>query len=189
MNMSSNVPVPDDFAAHAHLSNAVLKERYGVGDKRLAMWRKQADLPAERGRAAVLARWGTTGKIPAPSDFKDRAPRHVNRLLAEYYGVSQNTITRWRKETGTQASLKHFRSAPLPKQAIPPVPAGTASEACQFLRSTHRPVYHRLIEGKQFQGQYVVGTQVMEETALVEYARAKGFKTGAEQLRSLDKYD
>lgn len=114
--------------------------------------------------------------LPCPRDFADHASAKTNRALAEKYGVGEKTITRWRKETGCTAAIRPFASAALPKQHVPAISAGAASEAAQFLRKTHRPVYHRLIEGKEYGGQYVVGTQLLSEREVVELAEEKGFR-------------
>src|SRR5688500_2638071 len=114
--------------------------------------------------------------LQCPPDFKDHAPSKTNRQLAEKYGVGEKTITRWRKETGCTASIRPFATAALPKQHVPSISPGLASEAAQYLRKTHRPVYHRIIEGKEFKGQYVVGTQVLSEDEIVELAETKGFQ-------------
>ena len=113
--------------------------------------------------------------LQAPPDFADHAPVKTNRQLAEKYGVGEKTITRWRKETGCTATIRPFATAALPKQHVPAISPGLASEAAQHLRKTHRPVYHRIIEGKEFRGQYVVGTQVLSEEELVALAEEKGF--------------
>ena len=113
--------------------------------------------------------------LTCPADFADHAPHKTNQQLAEKYGVGEKTITRWRKETGCTATIRPFASAPLPKPGVPSISAGRASEAAQHLRKTHRPVYHRIIEGKEHRGQYVVGTQVLSEQELVELAEQKGF--------------
>ena len=115
--------------------------------------------------------------LPAPPDFADHAPLKTNRQLADKYGVGEKTITRWRKETGCTASIRPFATAALPKQHVPALSPGVASEAAQFLRKTHRPVYHRIIEGKEFRGQYVVGTQVLNEQELISLAEEKGFES------------
>ena len=190
--LSRKTAVPADFAEHSHLSNRELRNHYGVGDKVLARWRKETGLAADAGRnasSAARARWQTAKNAPPPDDFKDFASRHVNRELCERYGVSEHTISRWRKETGTSSSITGFRTAPLPKQAVPSIPAGEAAEACQFLRPSHRPVYHRKIEGAKYEGQYVVGSNVFTEEELIKYARSKGFRTAAEELAAFDKYD
>ena len=111
-----------------------------------------------------------------PADVRDLAPSKTNRQLAERYGVGVKTITRWRKETGCTATIRPFASAALPKQHVPSISPGLASEAAQFLRKTHRPVYHRIIEGKEFRGQYVVGTQLLSENEVVSLAEEKGFQ-------------
>ena len=115
--------------------------------------------------------------LTCPADFRDHAPSKTNRQLAERYGVGEKTITRWRKETGCTATIRPFASAALPKQHVPSISPGLASEAAQFLRKTHRPVYHRIIEGKEFRGQYVVGTQVLNEQELIALAEEKGFES------------
>src|SRR6188474_2061086 len=114
--------------------------------------------------------------LTVPSDFTDHAPVKTNRQLAEKYGVGEKTITRWRKETGCTAAIRPFASAALPKQHVPSISPGVASEAAQYLRKTYRPVYHRIIEGKEFRGQYVVGTQVLSEDEVVNLAEDKGFR-------------
>ena len=114
--------------------------------------------------------------LQCPSDFRDHASSKTNRQLADRYGVGEKTITRWRKETGCTATIRPFATAALPKQHVPAISPGIASEAAQFLRKTHRPVYHRIIEGKEFRGQYVVGTQVMSEKEVISYAEEKGFQ-------------
>ena len=114
--------------------------------------------------------------LKCPSDFADHAPAKTNRQLAEKYGVGEKVVTRWRKETGCTASIRPFATAALPKQHVPAISPGVASEAAQFLRKTHRPVYHRLIEGKEFRGQYVVGTRVLDEEEVVALAEEKGFR-------------
>ena len=114
--------------------------------------------------------------LACPSDFTDHAPSKTNRQLAEKYGVGEKTVTRWRKETGCTATIRPFATAALPKQLVPSISPGLASEAAQFLRKTHRPVYHRIIEGKEFQGQYVVGTQVLSEDEIIALAEEKGFQ-------------
>ena len=114
--------------------------------------------------------------LTCPPDFADHAPVKTNRQLAEKYGVGEKTITRWRKETGCTASIRPFATAALPKQHVPSISPGLASEAAQFLRKTHRPVYHRVIEGPEFKGQYVVGTQVLSDQEVVALAEDKGFR-------------
>lgn len=114
--------------------------------------------------------------LTCPPDFTDHAPVKTNRQLAEKYGVGEKTITRWRKETGCTAAIRPFASAALPKQHVPAISPGIASEAAQFLRKTHRPVYHRIIEGKEFRGQYVVGTHLLSEEEVVAMAEEKGFR-------------
>ena len=111
-----------------------------------------------------------------PPDFADHATSKTNRQLAEKYGVGEKTVTRWRKETGCTAAIRPFASAALPKQLVPSISPGLASEAAQFLRKTHRPVYHRIIEGKEFRGQYVVGIQVLSEAEVIALAEDKGFQ-------------
>lgn len=117
--------------------------------------------------------------LPCPPDFTDHAPTKTNRQLAEKYGVGEKTITRWRKETGCTAAIRPFATAALPKQLVPSISPGLASEAAQFLRKTHRPVYHRIIEGKEFRGQYVVGTQVLTEDEVIALAEEKGFQASS----------
>jgi hypothetical protein len=114
--------------------------------------------------------------LTCPTDFTDHAPIKTNRQLAEKYGVGEKTITRWRKETGCTAAIRPFATAALPKQLVPSISPGQASEAAQFLRKTHRPVYHRIIEGKEYRGQYVVGTQVLNEAEVIALAEDKGFE-------------
>lgn len=114
--------------------------------------------------------------LTCPPDFTDHAPTKTNRQLAEKYGVGEKTITRWRKETGCTAAIRPFATAALPKQLVPAIAPGLASEAAQFLRKTHRPVYHRIIEGKEYRGQYVVGTQVLSEDEVIALAEEKGFE-------------
>jgi hypothetical protein len=58
---------------------------------------------------------------------------------------------------------------------VPAISAGLASEAAQYLRKTHRPVYHRIIEGKQHKGEYVVGNLVLSEAEVLALAAEKGF--------------
>lgn len=118
----------------------------------------------------------TMAILTCPPDFTDHAPIKTNRQLAEKYGVGEKTITRWRKETGCTASIRPFATAALPKQHVPAISPGIASEAAQFLRKTYRPVYHRTIEGKEFRGQYVVGTQLLSEQEVVALAEEKGFR-------------
>jgi hypothetical protein len=114
--------------------------------------------------------------LVCPPDFVDHARAKTNRQLSQKYGVGEKVITRWRKETGCTSSIQAFASAALPKPQVPSISPGLASEAAQFLRKTHRPVYHRIIEGKEFRGQYVVGTLVLDERQVVEFATDKGFK-------------
>ena len=117
--------------------------------------------------------------LTCPPDFTDHAPTKTNRQLAEKYGVGEKTITRWRKETGCTATIRPVATAALPKQLVPSISPGLASEAAQFLRKTHRPVYHRIIEGKEYRGQYVVGTQVMSEDEVIALAEEKGFQASS----------
>ena len=114
--------------------------------------------------------------LTCPTDFTDHAPIKTNRQLAEKYGVGEKTVTRWRKETGCTAAIRPFATAALQKQLVPSISPGRASEAAQFLRKTHRPVYHRIIEGKEYRGQYVVGTQVLNEEEVIALAEEKGFE-------------
>ena len=67
--------------------------------------------------------------LKCPPDFADHAPLKTNRQLAEKYGVGEKTITRWRKETGCTATIRPFASAALPKQHVPSISPGLASEA------------------------------------------------------------
>jgi hypothetical protein len=112
----------------------------------------------------------------APSDFADHARMKTNRQLAEKYGVGEKTVTRWRKETGCTAAIRPFASASLPKPQVPGISSGAVSEAAQYLRRTYRPVYHRAIEGKEFKGQYVVGTHLLSEAEVVALAEEKGLQ-------------
>lgn len=184
-------PVPADFAENSHKGNRELRALYKCGDKTLARWRRLANLPSDRGRkalAAASARWADL-KTP-PEDFRQLARQKTNKVLAAHYGVSENRITQWRKETGTSQSFQQFVKLPLPKPSVPSIPPGEASEACQFLRPTHRPVYDRgIVDGKAFKGQFVVGNNVLSEQELINYARSRGFKTAAEELAAFNKYD
>lgn len=184
-------PVPADFVEHCHKGNRELKAIYKCGDKTLARWRRVANLPSNQGRHASTAarvRWAEL-RTP-PEDFKQLAMQKTNRVLAEYYGVSENRITQWRKDTGTSQNFHQFVKPPLPKPGVPSIPPGEASEACQFLRPTHRPVYDRgIVDGKAFKGQFVVGNNVLSEQELINYARSRGFKTAAEELAAFNKYD
>ena len=114
--------------------------------------------------------------IICPTDFAEHARSKTNRQLAEKYGVGEKTVTRWRKETGCTAAVRPFVGATLPKPQVPTVSSGAVSEAAQFLRKTYRPVYHRLIEGREFRGQYVVGTQILDEAQVVALADEKGLR-------------
>jgi uncharacterized protein YjcR len=114
--------------------------------------------------------------LTVPADFADHARQLTNRELAEKYGVGEKTVTRWRKETGSSAPVRPATGSHLPKPFVPSISAGLAAEAAQHLRKTHRPVYHRVIEGSEFRGQYVVGTQVLTEQELVTFALEKGFR-------------
>lgn len=173
--------LPEDFATRAQgASNAALQLHYGVGKKVLARWRKEADVPADSTRTVTEMR----SKLAPPADFRDVASRFTNRQLAERFGVGDKIISRWRKETGSTAPLTAWSRAVLPKQFVPPPPAGRANEAAQFLRPTHRPVYHRVIEGKQFEGQYVCGTQLLSADEIISYAESRGFEPMREIFRS-----
>jgi hypothetical protein len=110
-----------------------------------------------------------------PTDFADQTKHKTNRQLAEKYGVGEKIVTRWRKEAGCRAATGHFATAALPKHYVPSISAGLASEAAQHLRKTHRPVYHRVIEGREYRGQYVVGTEILSEDELLSLALEKGF--------------
>lgn len=112
--------------------------------------------------------------LKCPTDFKDHAPLKTNRQLSEQYNVGDKTITRWRKETGCTAAIRPFAGSALPKPQVPTIASGAVSEAAQYLRKTYRPVYHRVIESKEFRGQYVVGTQVLSEAEVVALAEEKG---------------
>jgi hypothetical protein len=65
---------------------------------------------------------------------------------------------------------------------VPSISPGLASAAAQHLRKTHRPVYHRIIDGKQHQGQYVVGTLLLTEAELIALATEKGFAPYSERF-------
>ena len=110
--------------------------------------------------------------LSCPADFADHARTKTNRQLADKYEVGEKTVKRRRKETGCTAAIKPFSSA-LPKPQVPAVSSGAVNDAAQFLRKTYRPVYHRLIEGKEFRGQYVVGTQILDEAQVVALADEK----------------
>jgi hypothetical protein len=113
---------------------------------------------------------------PCPPDFRDHAPSKTNRQLAEKYGVGDRIIARWRKETGCISPVQSFVKAALPKQHVPSVSPGIASAAAQHLRTTYRPVYNRIIEGKEFKGQYVVGNLILSEAEVIALAEEKGFR-------------
>jgi hypothetical protein len=99
--------------------------------------------------------------------------------------VGEKTVTRWRKETGCTAAIRSFANAALPKPQVPAITPGAVSEAAQFLRKTYRPVYHRGIEGKEFRGQYVVGTQILSEEQVVALAEEKGLRAYNRQFMIL----
>lgn len=109
-----------------------------------------------------------------PADFADHARQQTNRQLAEKYGVGEKIVTRWRKETGSSATVRPVTSSHLPKPYVPSVSPGLAAEAAQHMRKTHRPVCHRIVEGAEFRGQYVVGTPILSEDELVTFALEKG---------------
>jgi hypothetical protein len=111
-----------------------------------------------------------------PADFADNARQQTNRQLAQKYGVGEKVVTRWRKETGSSAAVRPVTGSQLPKPFVPAVSPGLAAEAAQHMRKTHRPVYHRVIEGAEFRGQYVVGTQILSDEELVTMAFEKGFR-------------
>ena len=132
--------------------------------------------PPERGNRTNHKHRLSMAILICPPDFRDHAPSKTNAQLAARYGVGEKTITRWRKETGCTATIRPFATAALPKQLVPAISPGLASEAAQFLRKTHRPVYHRIIEGKEFRGQYVVGIQVLTEAEVIALAESKGYQ-------------
>jgi hypothetical protein len=117
-----------------------------------------------------------------PPDFTDYARTKTNRQLADKYGVGEKVITRWRKETGCTATIRPFASSALPKPQVPTITSGAVSEAAQYLRKFYRPVYHRAIEGKEFKGQYAVGTQVLNEAEVVALAEEKGLRDYNQQF-------
>ncbi len=55
--------------------------------------------------------------------------------------------------------------------------SGAVSQAAQFLRRTYRPVYNRAVEGKEFRGQYVVGTKILSDEEVVTLAEEKGLES------------
>lgn len=132
-------------------------------------------MPARRKRSHLLEH-NLNMSAPSPADFADFARTKTNRQLAEKYGVGEKTITRWRKETGCTAAIRPFASSALPKPQVPTITSGAVSEAAQYLRKFYRPVYHRAIEGKEFKGQYAVGTQVLDEAEVVALAQEKGLQ-------------
>lgn len=169
-------PAPKDFSEVAGtMPDTKLAIHYGVGRKVVFRWRK---LTGALQTATPVVR-------PVPDDFKSTAARMSNRELAHHYQCGVKTVARWRKETGLNNPFTAFRVAPLPATTVPSIQGGDAGDAAQWLRPTHRPVYHRIIDGKQFKGQYVVGRRVMSETELLEYARSRGWRPYAAILASL----
>jgi hypothetical protein len=65
---------------------------------------------------------------------------------------------------------------------VPSISSGLAGAAAQHLRKTHRPVYHRIVDGKEYRGQYVVGALVLTEAELIALATEKGFAPYSERF-------
>jgi hypothetical protein len=171
-------PMPDDFKEHGHRPNAELKMLYGVGDKVLARWRKVVGIQVGTGGPRSRTSAGNNKELKAvPSNFRSLASQHSTEELVNIFGVCHRVIKRWRDEVGIQAARTQARfSGGHPRPHTPAIGNTAADSAAQFLRPYYRPVYHRVIEGKEHAGTYRVGTNVMTAAELVELAERKGYK-------------
>jgi hypothetical protein len=72
--------------------------------------------------------------------------------------------------------MKPWEARNLTRPRAPMRPPGVVSEAMLFLQADHKPVYHRVVHGKEFEGQYVLGDRLVSEDDLVSYALQRGFR-------------
>ena len=124
------IPIPDDFDPQASVQDEAA--RHGVSQTLIWNWRRKhvgqtsrahqrASTPASRNPESVAKDSPTSGpqQRAIPDDFN---PTSVARVEAEKYGVSQQTIYRWRQRLGER---------PVPASEDPQVKAdlGTAPDA------------------------------------------------------------
>lgn len=102
-------PIPDNFAEMIRtMPRGQVRKHFRVGTVIFAKWLKSIDAPVNRFQAAPT---------PVPEDFEALAPTHTGKALSEYYGVSKDVITRWRKITDIRSpySLRKKKGPTTPK--------------------------------------------------------------------------
>ena len=76
--------------------------------------------PGGKGRCRPC--YMAVARLPVPADFAERAVKTSAKDLARHYGCSENTITRWAKDSGLRLGSRHLG-------ARRPVPEGFADIA------------------------------------------------------------
>lgn len=163
--------VPDDFKDNAaEMTITQLMEHYGRSRRSIERF---FNITGTEKKSAIA---------PPPSDFVKYARTETNSQLAFRYCVGDKVVRRWRKETGVNRSMvgvssegRAIRVAALPKRKIPEIGLGQAAQCAQFLRRRFSPVYHRIILGKQHEGTYTVGRDIMTTEKMISLAVEKGY--------------
>lgn len=91
------LPVPANFADHAHQLSEVLERRYEVGRSTIARWRRAVGMP---GRTEFKAK-------AIPDNFAAVAPTLTMAEARAMFGVADELLRRWEASTG--AKLRRLR--------------------------------------------------------------------------------
>ena len=94
--MALRIPLPADFAEHAHKKNGEIRAIYGICLTVLYRWRAEAGLPARRHSGGRKPR-----EIPA--DLAELAPRMVMKQLTRHYGLHRNVLKAMLERIGVKA--------------------------------------------------------------------------------------
>lgn len=173
--------VPDDFAAHAHKTNAELAAFFGARLEMVTRWRN------ETGLAGSCVSPNRPVKEPAPTDLRMRARLMTRRQLCEHYRKCSTTIDGWLKSINCRAkpgasgnpTWSNLGGLTKPHDARENSEAGRAAKFMQGFWPTYRcDLRGNLLADGAF---WKCGREVMSDAALIVAAdekRARDIRLG-----------
>ena len=181
-------PMPDGFAHLAKsLTVRALVLHYTASDAAVLRWLAEAGM--ERVKPVPHNRGGK----PIPDDFTQIAPHRKNRDLMFQYSVGNETIKRWRRETGCSSPGKRDPAKAKPKPVnkpkrgyvyfggpkpapLNPVDSSLAYSAARHLMRDYKPVCRlTTIKPKGDKDLWVVGRNTLTTAELLSKAESRGF--------------
>lgn len=161
-------PCPPDFQEKRLELGSMTKlaAHYSAAHRTIARWLSESGLPRMKGLNPP------SRKIAIPDDFASCAHQFLLKELAQKFGVSVNTITRWVKETGVRTKPPHGMQLPSLTARIPGAKRDTIYDIAADCIRRHMPVYKSDEKGSySAKGKfYRVGMSVLTKQGLLEKA-------------------